>query len=86
MSEKTMESSTSDNKEIRTCPACKSSDLTEVSSLFIQCNNCKILIDFHNLKLHVTECPLCGSKDLTPLPSGNIVCEGCKNSFVAGMK
>lgn len=70
----------------RTCPVCKSSDLTEVSSLFIRCNSCKILIDFHNSKLHVSECPLCGSKELTPLPSGNIVCEGCKNSFVAGIK
>jgi ribosomal protein L37AE/L43A len=70
-------------KEPYQCPMCKSSDLTEISSIFIQCNHCKILIDFTNDKLHVTECPLCGSQDLTPLPSGNILCEGCKNSFVA---
>ena len=81
-----MESISSSKDENRTCPVCNSHDLTEVSSLFIKCNNCKILIDFHNSKLHVTECPLCGSKDLAPLPSGNILCEGCKNSFVAGMQ
>ena len=71
-------------KELVQCPVCKSSDLTKISSSFIQCGHCKIIIDFTNDKLHVTECPLCGSKELTPLPSGNIFCEGCKNSFVAG--
>jgi len=70
----------------RTCPVCGASDLVAVSTQFIKCNNCKILIDFNNDKLHVTECPLCGSKDLTPLPSGNIRCDGCNNSFVAGIK
>jgi ribosomal protein L37AE/L43A len=68
----------------RRCPVCNSLDLTQVSTQFIQCNSCKLLIDFNNDKLHVTECPLCSSKELTPLPSGNIKCEGCKNSFVAG--
>jgi RNA polymerase subunit RPABC4/transcription elongation factor Spt4 len=67
----------------RSCPVCNSIDLNAVSDQFIQCNSCKVLIDFTNDNLHVTECPLCGSKELTPLPSGNILCEGCKNSFVA---
>ncbi len=74
--------SSKDGKE-RRCPACNSSKLIQVSIQFIQCNSCKLLIDFNNDKLHVTECPLCSSKELTPLPSGNIKCEGCKNSFVA---
>lgn len=79
-----MEKNSSVNGDDRTCPVCNASDFTEVSTLFIKCNNCKVLIDFNNHKLHVTECPLCGSKELSPLPSGNILCEGCKNSFVAG--
>lgn len=79
-----MEEESQAQNDTRTCPVCQTSDLTQVSSLFIQCNNCKVLIDFNNDKLHVTECPLCGSQELTALPSGNILCEGCKNSFVAG--
>jgi ribosomal protein L37AE/L43A len=72
--------------ETRNCPMCGHTDFTEISEKFIQCENCKVLIDFENHKLHVTECPLCGEKDLTPLPSGNIRCGGCRNSFVAGKK
>ena len=70
----------------KTCPMCKSTALSETSSIFIQCSDCKVLIDFTNDKLHVTECPLCSSKDLSVLPSGNIRCKGCKNSFVAAAK
>ena len=81
-----MEKKSSASDEPKTCPVCKSSDLIETRTIFIQCNNCKVLIDFHNDKLHVTECPLCSSNDLSILPSGNIRCEGCKNSFVAAKK
>ena len=74
------------SSEDRACPMCSNHEFIEISEKFIQCTNCKVLIDFNNHELHVTECPLCGEKDLTPLPSGNILCEGCKNSFVAGKK
>jgi len=70
----------------RLCPVCGNSEFTEVSEIFIQCDSCKILVDFNNHTLHVKECPLCGSKDLIPLPSGNIRCGECNNSFVAGKK
>jgi ribosomal protein L37AE/L43A len=62
---------------------CGHNEFKEVSENFIQCIECKVLIDFKNHKLHVTECPLCGSKELKPLPSGNILCGECNNSFVA---
>ena len=78
-----MESDSTNAVKHRSCPVCNSIDLNKVSDQFIQCNSCKVLIDFTNNTLHVTECPLCGSKELNPLPSGNILCEGCKNSFVA---
>lgn len=81
-----MESSSASQNNTQTCPVCSSSDLHRVSSQFMQCNNCKSLIDFNNHVLHITECPLCGSTELTPLPSGNILCDGCKNSFVAGIR
>lgn len=81
-----MEDKSSMKPEKRFCPVCGADEFNEVSSSFIQCKQCKVLVDFNNDKLHVSECPLCGSQDLTPLPSGNIRCDGCKNSFVAGMK
>lgn len=81
-----MEKKSSVRDERQICPICKSSKLIETRTIFIQCDNCKVLIDFNNDKLHVTECPLCSSNDLTILPSGNIRCEGCKNSFVAANK
>ena len=68
----------------RNCPLCGKSEFADVSENFIKCCNCKVLIDFNNNKLHVSECPLCGAKDLIPLPSGNIRCGECNNSFVAG--
>ena len=74
---------TKKSTENRKCPMCEHSEFTEISENFIQCDNCKVLIDFKNHKLHVTQCPLCDSKDLIPLPSGNIRCRGCNNSFVA---
>lgn len=78
MSEKSTES--------RACPVCGKTEFTKVNVNFIQCDDCKVLIDFNNHELHVTECPLCGSKELIPLPSGNIRCGECNNSFVAGKK
>lgn len=79
-----MEETSQKQVENYICPICENVKLVQISDQFIQCTNCKVLIDFNNDKLHVTECPLCGSKELKPLPSGNIRCEGCKNSFVAG--
>ncbi len=79
-----MNTSTMSQHKSRLCPVCKSNDLHKVSEQFIQCNQCRVIIDFNNDKLHVTECPLCGSTELIPLPSGNILCDSCKNSFVAG--
>ena len=75
-----------ESRENRNCPICGHNEFSNISEKFIQCKHCKVLIDFNNHELHVSECPLCGEKDLTPLPSGNILCEDCKNSFVAGKK
>ncbi|WP_455392874.1 hypothetical protein [[Eubacterium] cellulosolvens] len=71
-------------EEERACPVCGKKSFSKVSLKFIQCNDCKVLIDFNNHELHVSECPLCGAKEMIPLPSGNIRCGQCNNSFVAG--